>query len=88
MKDATKQTENEALAFVPVKKVMTRPAIAKTSNLKTLAELYGVCSKTMKKKIDAIKDKLGDRTGKRLYDIREVEIIFLSFGTPTIELSY
>lgn len=84
----TKQTEDDALAFVPAKKISTRPAIAKTSNLKTLAQLYGVCSKTMKRKIDAIKDKLGDRTGKRLYDIWEVEIIFSSYGTPTIETNH
>ena len=59
--------------------------IPKTSNLKSLATLYGVCTKTMAKKIKSIESELGDRKGKRLFMINEVEIIFKHFGTPKIE---
>lgn len=60
--------------------------IPKTSNLKSLATLYGVCTKTMAKKIKSIESELGDRAGKRLFMVNEVEIIFKHFGTPKIEI--
>lgn len=65
-------------------KTQVTNAIPKTYNLKSLAELYGVCTKTMAKRIKSIGEELGDRTGKRLFMVNEVEIIFKHFGTPKI----
>lgn len=62
--------------------------VPKTSNLKSLATLYGICTKTMAKKIRSIESELGDRTGKRLFMVNEVEIIFKHFGTPKIEIHF
>lgn len=65
-------------------KTQVTNAVAQTKNLKSLAELYGVCTKTMAKRIKAIGAELGDRKGKRLFMVNEVEIIFRHFGTPKI----
>ena len=66
-------------------KTIITDAVPGTYNLKHLAVLYGVCSKTMKKNIDRIEEQLGDRTGRRLYSVREVEIIFQNYGTPKVQ---
>jgi hypothetical protein len=56
-----------------------------TYNLKKLAEMYAVCTKTMAKRIKSIEHELGDRTGRRLFFIKEVEIIFKFYGTPRVQ---
>jgi len=67
-------------------KTIIKNAVPGTFNLKTLAQMYNVCTKTMKKQIDLISQELGDRTGRRLYFVNEVEIIFKNYGTPKIEI--
>jgi hypothetical protein len=67
-------------------KTIIKEAVPGTYNLKHLAGLYGVCTKTMKKQIDLIADQLGDRTGRRLYSVREVEIIFKYYGVPKMQV--
>jgi hypothetical protein len=67
-------------------KAIIKNVVPRTSNLKSIAKLYGVCPKTMAKRIKAIESYLPDRTGRRLFMINEVEIIFQHFGTPKIEV--
>jgi hypothetical protein len=67
-------------------KTIIKDAVPGTFNLKRLAVMYGVCTKTMKKQIDLIADELGDRTGRRLYSVREVEIIFNHYGAPKVQV--
>ena len=67
-------------------KTQKQNAIAETSNLKRLAGLYKVCTKTMAKMIHNIKDELGDRGRRRLFYVNEVEIIFKKYGTPKIDM--
>jgi hypothetical protein len=66
-------------------KTKKHEATAETSNLKRLAGLYKVCTKTMAKMINSIKDELGDRGTRRLFYVNEVEIIFSKYGTPKID---
>jgi hypothetical protein len=56
-----------------------------TYNLKELSALYRVCTKTMKRMINKLKDQLGDRGNRRLYFVNEVEIIFNAYGIPEIQ---
>lgn len=65
-------------------KTVIKDAVPGTYNLKRLAGMYGVCTKTMKKQIDAISHELPDREGRRLYLVREVEVIFKHYGVPKI----
>lgn len=57
-----------------------------TYNLKDLAGFYKVCTKTMRKQIASICHLLPDRTGRRLYWVNEVEIIFRAYGIPKIKI--
>ena len=77
-----KQIKKSKTKKIVKMKTETVNATPKTSNLKSLAMLYGVCSKTMSRKIKSIASELGDRKGRRLYFVNEVEIIFKHFGTP------
>lgn len=67
-------------------KTIIKDAVPGTYNLKRLSAMYGVCTKTMKKQIDAISDELPDRTGRRLYSVREVEVIFSHYGVPKVQI--
>lgn len=67
-------------------KIIMKEAVPGTYNLKTLAKFYGVCTKTMAKNIKAIMHLLRDRTGRRLYLIHEVEVIFQYYGTPKVQV--
>lgn len=67
-------------------KTIIKDVVPGTYNLKTLAEFYGVCTKTMAKNIKAISYLLRDRSGRRLYFINEVEAIFHYYGTPKIQI--
>jgi hypothetical protein len=69
-------------------KTQKQNATAETTNLKGLAALYKVCTKTMAKRIAAIKEELGERGNRRLYFVNEVEIIFKKYGTPKIDVPY
>lgn len=66
-------------------KTVIKDAVPGTYNLKRLAGMYGVCTKTMKNRIDAISHKLPDREGRRLFLVGEVEIIFAHYGAPKIQ---
>jgi hypothetical protein len=68
-------------------KTIIKDAVPGTYNLKRLAAMYGVCTKTMKKQIDRISNEFEDRTGRRLYSIREVETIFRYYGTPKVQVT-
>lgn len=68
-------------------KTIIKDAVPSTYNLKRLASMYEVCTKTMKKQIDHISKEFGDRTGRRLYSVREVEIIFQHYGTPKVQIT-
>lgn len=67
-------------------KTKKQDATAETSNLKRLAGLYKVCTKTMSKMVGKLKDELGDRGNRRLFYVSEVEIIFKKYGTPKIDV--
>ncbi|MBA3680498.1 MAG: hypothetical protein H0W73_04945 [Bacteroidetes bacterium] len=60
----------------------TIPITPQTCNLKTLAGWYGVCSKTMSKRLKKIAAQLEDRKGQRLFFVKDVEIIFNHYGVP------
>lgn len=66
-------------------KTQKQNAAAETSNLKRLAGLYKVCTKTMAKMVHKLHDELGDRGKRRLFYVSEVEIIFKRYGTPKID---
>lgn len=68
-----------------MKRTEKQYAKIQTYNLKELSALYRVCTKTMKRMIDKLKDQLGDRGNRRLYFVNEVEIIFNAYGIPEIQ---
>ena len=53
----------------------------KPYSLKELADIYGVCGKTLKKWIKPFEKELGGQIG-RFYTIPQVEIIFERLGYP------
>jgi len=64
----------------------TIPITPQTCNLKTLAGWYKVCTKTMSKRIKKLSHQLGGREGERLFFVKDVEIIFATYGTPKVEV--
>ena len=67
-------------------KAKKQDAVAETSNLKRLAVLYKVCTKTMAKMVANVKDELPDRGKRRLFYVNEVEIIFNKYGIPKVDM--
>lgn len=70
-----------------MKRTEKQYAKIQTYNLKELSALYRVCTKTMKRMIDKLKDQLGDRGTRRLYFVYEVELIFNAYGIPEVQQS-
>ena len=46
-----------------------------------LAEIYGICSRTMKRWIEPLKEEVGEKRG-RYYTVNQVRIIFEEIGLP------
>lgn len=81
--------DTNTISRILLKKTMTTKLIDVTPgtyNLKDLAGFYKVCTKTMRKQIASISELLPDRTGRRLYWVNEVEIIFKIYGVPKIKI--
>ncbi len=65
-----------------MKKQNTQPALIKDYSLRELMRLYNVWGQTMRKRINAIRNKLNNREGWSVFEAHEVEIIFNHYGRP------
>ncbi len=62
-------------------RLLTSVRDIKPYTLKEIAEVYGVCDKTVKRWIEPFKDEIGQRRG-RFYNVTQVKIIFERLGLP------